>query len=365
VPPTPAPGPAVSALWWFTGPVLLVLLAVVTMVLSFPAPYYALLPGSATAVEPSVSITDLDGEPIDVDGEARENLLFLTVTLRQPSGLETLLRTLDDTAEVVAEDLITGGQTREENRRFNLALMTDSKDRAAKVALERAGYEVPVVDAGAVVLDLDPTFPVARVLRPGDTIVAIDGAEVPTSDAVREALAGSAPGDVIEVEVEAFADDERRTETTRLGADPADAAVARLGVSLADRPRFEFPLAVEIDSGDVGGPSAGLAFVLAVLDRLTPGNLVGDEGVAVTGSVTLEGQVGSVGGVPQKTEAAIREGASVFIVPDAELTDALEAARGRIEVRPVATVDDALDVLEEFGGVPVPAEPKVADGPGE
>ena len=62
-----------------------------------------------------------------------------------------------------------------------------------------------------------------------------------------------------------------------------------LGVSLESRPSYDFPVNVEIDAGDVGGPSAGLAFALAILDRLTPGQLTGGARVAVTGTMELDG----------------------------------------------------------------------------
>jgi PDZ domain-containing protein len=344
----------VSGLWWFSGPVLVVLVSVVSLVLALPSSYYALLPGSATAVEPLVTVTAVDDEPLEIDETTDEGLFFLTVTLRQPSGFETLLRTLDGTAEVVPEQQITGGQSREENRQFNLALMTDSKDRATKVALERAGFEVPVTLTGAVVLDLDPTFPVADAVRPGETIVSLDGAEIASSERLRDVILEREPGEAVELALEAFGEEEPRTVTTRLGSAPEDPSVARLGVTPGDRPRFEFPVQVDIDSGPVGGPSAGLAFTLAILDRITPGDLVGDDGVAVTGSIDLDGSVGTVGGVPQKTEAAIRTGAEVFLVPAEELQEGREAARGRIDVRPVSTLDEALAVLEEFGGDGLP-----------
>ena len=84
-------------------------------------------------------------------------------------------------------------------------------------------------------------------------------------------------------------------------------------------------------------------------------SLLHPDPVAVTGTIELDGSVGPVGGVVQKTEAAVRAGAKLFIVPTDEYDDAVEAARGRLEVRQVTTLDEALAVLEEQGGDPLPA----------
>ncbi|MBX3284152.1 MAG: PDZ domain-containing protein [Actinobacteria bacterium] len=357
--PTSSPAPVrslpTSRLWWFTGPVLLLLLAGVLTVAVRPVPYLALIPGSARSVEPLVTVTPKDGGPVPDEEAPDDGLLFVTVSVRRPSGIEALWRLTNDTDQVVPEKTITGGQSREENTRFNLQLMTDSKDKATKVALERAGYEVEVRPSGAVVVDLDPTYPVAEAVRPGDTIVGADGEVVRTSTDLKDAIAAHRPGDEIELRIEPFGPSEPRTARVELRENPDKPGAAQLGVSLDDRPDYTFPIEVEIDSGQVGGPSAGLAFTLAILDRITPGDLTGPDPVAVTGTIELDGSVGPVGGVLQKTEAAVRAGAKLFIVPTQEYEDAVRAARGRLEVRQVTTLDEALAVLEDHGGDPLPA----------
>lgn len=353
-PPAAAP-PRLSRLWWVAGPLLTVLTAALVALAIRPTHYYAFLPGSARDVEPLITFAaSSDGGSVPKVQPAEGDVLFVTVSLRRPSGIETLSRLTDHTAEVVPEDQVNGGQSSDQNRQFNLQLMTDSKDKAAKVALERAGYAVEVTSAGAVVTDLDPSYPVAAVLTPGDTIVGIDGTELHDVEGVRTAIAAHRPGDSLTLRVIPF-QGEARTVTAKLVARPDDATKAMLGVTLQDRPSYRFPFRVQIDSEQVGGPSAGLAFTLAILDRLTPGNLIGPETVAVTGTIELDGSVGPVGGVTQKTEAAIAEGAKLFLVPPDELADATKAARGRLEVRSVSSLDEALAALAEAGGDPLPA----------
>lgn len=361
--PMPLP-PPLSKLWWATGPILVLLVASMIFVLGRPAPYVAFTPGSARSVEPLISVQQQGDGPVPQLEAPDGDLLFVTVSLRRPSGIEALYRhAFDDTNEVVPSKLVDGNQSREENRSFNLQLMTDSKDKATKVALERAGFEVEVRTDGAVVVDLDPTYPVAAVIQPGDTIVGADGAAVTDADDLVAVIAEREPGDVVALEVQGFGAAETRSVQAELATNPETGA-AQLGVSLDDRPEYVFPVRVDIDSGQVGGPSAGLAFTLALLDRLTPGSLTGDQRVAVTGTIDLDASVGPVGGVVQKTEAAIDAGAEIFLVPPDEFADATAAARGRLAVRQVASLDEALAALEELGGDPVADVAPAADPDG-
>ena len=331
------------------------LLGAIIFVLARPAPYIALAPGSARSVEPLVTISTASDEPppkVDTTARKDDRLLFVTVSVRRPSGIEALARLLDDTNDVVPEKVITGGQSEQENRSFNLQLMTDSKEKAAKVALDRAGYPVKVTPDGAVVTNLDPTYPVAKVVQPGDTITKADGKPIQRAEDLIGVIAAHQPGDAITLVTEPFGTPGAREVETTLARNP-ETGKAQLGVSLDERPSYDFPVKVDIDSGQVGGPSAGLAFTLAILDQLTPGDLTGPGRVAVTGTIELDGSVGPVGGVAQKTEAAVEAGAKSFLVPPDEFADATAAARGRLTVRQVSSLDEALSALEEAGGDPV------------
>lgn len=362
-PPPPAQlpdRPPLSPLWWGVGPLLAALVVLLMVVAVRPAPYVVFMPGSAREVEPLITI-EANGTADLPELDAVDNdLLFVTVSVRHPSGVETLWRLLGDANEVVPSELILGSQTEQQNRSFNLQLMTASKDKATKVALERSGFPVQVEPSGAVITNLEPTFPVAAVLVPGDTVVGADGSPIETTDELVAAIAEHDPGDVMDLTIEKLGASEAMDVQVELVENPTKPGNAQLGVSLENRPSYEFPITVSINSGDVGGPSAGLAFTLAIVDRMTPGDLTGDASVAVTGTINLDASVGPVGGVTQKTEAAVSAGATVFLVPPAEFADATVAARGRLEVRQVSTLDEALAALEELGGDPVPP---VADLP--
>jgi Lon-like protease len=112
----------------------------------------------------------------------------------------------------------------------------------------------------------------------------------------------------------------------------------------------DLPVDVSIDSGTVGGPSAGLAFALAVLDVLTPGELTGGHRVAVTGTMNLDGTVGPIGGGAQKAITVRDSGYEVFLVPEAEVEEVREAVGDDVEVVGVRTLEDALRALGSLGG---------------
>jgi PDZ domain-containing protein len=136
---------------------------------------------------------------------------------------------------------------------------------------------------------------------------------------------------------------------------PANPKQAFLGIANPEtRTTFSFPFGVNVDVGDIGGPSAGLALTLGLLDALSNGQLTGGHRVAATGTIDLEGNVGDVGGVAQKTVAVRHAGAQYFFVPPQEYKTA-ESEAGSMKVYAVSTLQQALNDLQALGGhIPPP-----------
>ena len=170
-----------------------------------------------------------------------------------------------------------------------------------------------------------------------------------------EFLAGNEPGVELTFDIE-HADATSERVSVVMGVRDDDENVAFLGIYPLDRVAIveNFPFDVEIDSGSVGGPSAGLAFTLAIIDAASEGELTGGAKVAVTGTIEFDGQVGVVGGVPQKAAAVRDEGYEHFIVPLALGDETLDLIRERagegVTIHPVANLDEALTVLKGLGG---------------
>lgn len=350
-PPAPSAGaPSTSKrrrgtrVWWLLGPVLFLMVAGSTAGAFAPAPYVAYAPGSARRTGPLIDVPNGTGY------RSQGDILFLTVSVIRPTYLQALLGWLQSDVDVYPRDLIFGDRSDKESRSVNLQLMDISKLVAARVAFEKLGCEVAVSGTGVLVVGVIPDVPVDEAVDPGDVITAVGGDDVGYDAELIEAIQARQPGDRVRLRVEPAEGGRARMVTTTLIKNPQDPDLPLLGVDVQTRDlRYDFPLDVSIDSGAVGGPSAGLAFALALIDRLTPGSLTGGRRVAVTGEITEDGAVVDVGGVAQKAVAARDAGAELFLVPAGEAADARPHA-GDMQVMKVTTLDDALRALSRNGG---------------
>ncbi|MGD9749471.1 MAG: S16 family serine protease [Acidimicrobiia bacterium] len=326
----------------------------------FDIPYYALSPGSIRETEPLIQLGA--GTP-DPDAGS---ISFATVAVE---GRLNLLQALsgwwDPTIDVVDEDLILGGRTQQQSDEVNQVLMNDSKELAIQLALTKLELAEP---AGAVVTGaLQPGGPGdgdgAAALSAGDVIVSVDAVPVRSAVEVLRAVDGLAVGAEVVLEIERAVADERGAIHTA-GVDRPEPTVERavlvdhdgraaLPYQLRDAYRTSYTGEVDIDSGQVGGPSAGLAFTLGIIDELTEGDLTGGFKVAATGTIDLQGEVGPIGGIQQKATAASRAGVELFLVPDSlppsELAAAKELGKG-VELVEVGSLDEALDALAAHRG---------------
>ena len=347
--PPPPPPPSVGRRWYRRGQVWLgifsmLLLAFVVSAAMVPLPYYAFEPGSVRDTDPLLSVGD-DTRIYESEG----SIGYTTVSLTRTTLFGLVRGWIDDDVDIHPEDEVLGDRDSDENRTFNLALMDNSKQVATQVALEHLGYDVPVSSTGSTVLQVEPDTPADGELAVGDTIVAVGEEEIDDPEDLSRLMEGDAPGDEITVTVESI-EGETRDVTMTLTAAPDDADRGVMGVLVQPRDlTYDFPIDVQIETGDVGGPSAGLAFTLAILDDLTPGELTGGRSVAVTGEIRSDGSVGPIGGTAQKAAAVRQAGIDVFIVPTADYEAALTRA-GDVEIVPVDTLEEALDALSEMGG---------------
>lgn len=347
-------------LWWAI-PLLLVAL-VLGASATFTLPYYAIAPGSAREVN------NLIQPPPDRRYPPRGEVFLTTVSLRRVTPVEALYGWLNRDIDVVPQDQILPPATKPSDlQRANFQAMDESKQVAAVVAMRRLGYPVAEHGEGAGIVEIVKDSPAAGRLKAGEVVTGVDGKPAQLSDDVVGDIGRHKPGDNITLEVDPNNGKPKRTEDIVLGAAPADHsvceetaqagrpasqdAIACLGVRLQTKQlRFDFPFDVKVDSAGIGGPSAGLAFTLGILDALQPGELTGGQKVAVTGTINLDGTVGPVGGVVQKTAAVRKAGIKLFLVPPQEYAMAKAKAGKNLKVVKVATLDEALAALASQGG---------------
>ncbi|CAN5445694.1 protease DdcP [soil metagenome] len=334
-----------------------------------PTPY-ARTPSSAQPVDDRVRFGQLDDE---LGGAverfpASSSVYFVTVTEPQQSVLSWWVGRDEPAIEFLTDEQKFGLQTPEQRRVFALESMRSSEQVAQFVALDALGYEVEIVPGDVLVQQLvclEPSddgreclreSPSAEFLEPGDRLIAADGVELEGVEDLTRVVSPKAPGDTLELRLERPQEGEL-TVTVELTVSPTDPDRTIVGFVPFDTRRVVLPFEVSIDTGRIGGPSAGLAFTLALIDQLTPGDLLGGRDVAVTGTIELDGSVGAIGGLRQKASAVAQSGVEVFLVPAAQSDADIEAARRAggdgLEVVPVASLDEALEVLASLGGAPV------------
>jgi PDZ domain-containing protein len=253
------------------------------------------------------------------------------------NGWQWVFGHLDRTSTVVPEEaLFPKGVTSKEVDHESAAEMADSQQEAIAVALRGLGQKVPeVVSIGELTKD----SPARGLLLPGDVLVSVDGKAVSTPDSVRAAVRKHKPGESAVFTVSRGG--KERVITVRTIESAGRAVV---GVLL--RTAFEFPTKVSINAGEVGGPSAGMMFSLAVYDKLTPGSLTGGAKIAGTGTIDSGGTVGPIGGIQQKLVGAKRGGASWFLAPAGNCNEVVGHIPDGLKVVKVSTFTQARAAAE-------------------
>lgn len=347
VPPSLRPPEKGYPKWpWFVAGFMVIIGLVVVILWSVTIPYYALSPGPVYDTSDFVTV---EGGVANDDGE----LFFLTVSLKEANVFEWAGAQIDERIDLSKRESVRPeGVTQEDLRREGLAAMDQSKRDATYVALTTLGYEVTLIGTGALVIETLPDTAADGVLMADDVIVEMDGELIAFRSDVIDFLAPKEIGDPVTVTVERPDGDGSDVFVVEdlelvLGPHVDDPERPMLGVLLDNNePIVDFPVDVRIDSQNIGGPSAGLMFTLQIMDQLTEEPLTKGQRVAGTGSIRLDGTVGSIGGIRQKVFGAIDAGAIAVLVPEGNYEAALDAAGDRIEIVKVTTIDDALDFLE-------------------
>jgi Lon-like protease len=319
--------------FWLAVSVLGLLVVAFLALWLIPSDSYIFLPDRAHRVDPLIRVQG--GHPSRTGG-----IYFVDIFVRKASLIERLWPGIHEGAELVPKSaLFAPGVNESERVAADQREMTRSQQIAAAVALRAAGYHVKANPTGALVEQVASDAPAAGKILPTDVIVGAANERVRSPADLRRIVGHRRPGARIRFAV-------RRGShlvqvTVRTIADPHDAKRAIIGVFVGQAAFIKLPLKVKIDAGDVGGPSAGLAFALDILEQLGT-DLDHGLRVAATGQIELDGSVTAVGGLKQKTIGVRHSGIRFFLVPAGE--NAAEARRYAHGVRivPVHSFRQAL-----------------------
>jgi len=312
----------------------LLLLVIVGLVLWLtPSSDYVFLPDRARPVAPLVKV---DGRPRP---GGPGGIYYVDIQLRHATLFERLFSYLPEGGELVPARAVNAqGQSDTQRRQADLREMSLSQQIAAYVAEKAAGLNARATFAGATVDATFPGLPAAGKLLPTDVIVSVDGSPVRKVGDLRRLIAAHASAP-LRIGV-------RRGSALRQFTLRAVRREGRpvIGVQVEQAATVHLPVPVSIDAGGVGGPSAGLAFALDVLDTL--GRDV-DHGykVAATGQIGLDGSVTPIGGATQKAIGVRRAGVDVFLVPAGDNARDARRRAGNVRVIPVQSFQQALRAL--------------------
>jgi Lon-like protease len=324
----------------------IVFIAVVLTASSFyTLPYYVSKPGMAKELEPIIRVEN--------SYEEKGSFMLTTVRMRKANIYSYLIAKVSKYQEIYPEETIkSSDETDEEYSIRQLHLMDSSKLNAIEVAYKKANIPVDYSYKGVYVLNVFPNMPADGKLFPGDRIIKIDGENFESSDSFISYVNDKEVEETLLLTIER---NDKLVEVTLKVANYADYPAKKgIGIQLVEDKEIIVEPKVEVNTEEIGGPSAGLMFSLEIYNQLTKMDLTRGYDIAGTGTISANGVVGPIGGIEQKIVAADKIGAEIFFAPnengkvDSNYQAALKTAKdidSKMKIVPVDTFEEAVKYL--------------------
>lgn len=321
-----------------------------------PLPYYVESPGATINLKELITVNDQQDK-------ASGSFSLTSVDIRKATGFLAVKAKLSKFEDLISEEELTGGATNEEYNQMQRYYMESSQNAAIEQALKLAKLPYEMEFKGVYVMSVEKNSNFYGKLSVGDTVTKVDGQSFKSAEAFMEYVKSQKVGDTVSI---TYLHNGTEKETSgKLIKLPTDKK-AGIGITLTDHTAIKSDTQVTIDSGSIGGPSAGLMFTLEIYEQLTGKNLRQGKEIAGTGTINSAGEVGRIGGIDKKVASADQAGVEVFFAPDDEISkemkkeypelqsnyeEAKKAAKelnSSMKIVPVKTVQDALDYLENM-----------------
>lgn len=339
----------------------------------WPIHEYALTPGDATPVAPLVKIKG-------VASETHHGAIMLTdVYLTSLNGWQWVIMHFESHVQFVpADQLVEPGVSSDQLQAQGYLEMSDSKEAAEVAAFDALGWTTPAIATGAVINSVESSSAASRAgINVADEVVAVNHTTVTSTCSLVAVMHSIPAGTSVTVTLKrarisnagiiTYRSPSTVTVTTAKSpsgigssgcAGITGAGTSYLGVGIEDGTAYQLPARVTINTANIGGPSAGLAMTLTLIDKLCQQSISGNAPIAATGTIDVHGHVGDVGGVAEKTVAVQRAGAKYFFVPQVEVATARAAAQPGLKIIGVTTLAQTLRDLRALGGAaPKPLTP--------
>ncbi len=321
----------------------IIVFAIAILVFSFmiPTSYVSVMPGT---------IEDL-GEMVRVDYELNNNdknsFFMVTIIQRGTSLMDLFYGLLNPNIDIIHQlEVIPPGLDEEIYKEMMTDWMEESQLLAKYIAMQETGFDIEMENPGIEVIDFLEESPSKGYLEEDDVIIEVEGEEIFFIDQLLAMVQDREIGDKVELKV--LRNDEVKTFNIPTVEHETESGKPALGIyitSLKDQ-NLILPIEIEIMPGEITGPSAGIMFVIELINQLEPGDITGGKVIAGTGTINYFKEVGAIGGVKQKIVAAENAGIEYFIIPEENYAEAQNVARN-MELIPVSTLQEVMDFLEE------------------
>ncbi|MBF4160705.1 YlbL family protein [Nocardioides acrostichi] len=333
-------------------------LALFAAALFVPLPYATYMPGPTInvlgEVNGSETVSVRGAKTYRDDGELRMTTVSVSPVGDRLSLVGLMRAWFDPHDAVYPYDFVHPKDvSAEQDQQQGAVDMVTSQDLAIANALTALGYQVkPTLQVAYV----DPDTPADGALKVRDTLLELNGQKITGAQMLVKGIRATPAGDSITLTI--LRNGKKRTVTVK----PKDSdGVPRVGFTPGRGFTYPFQVAVNIDP-NIGGPSAGLMFALAIYDTLTPGSLTGGGDVAGTGTIDVNGKVGPIGGIQQKIAGAEADGVQLFLVPPDDCKEALEVDDGSPRLVKAPTFESALESVQTWADDHDATLPSCGDG---
>ena len=280
------------------------------------------------------------------------NLFQLTVRRDEANVFVYLWSLINDSYDLYPREVILpDGVTPQELSEISIQNMRTSENVAIAVALKNIGYDIKSKGDGVAVVGLLEDSPVKDKLKKGDLINSINNTDIYSATEFIATLRTYSIGEIVSIGLLREIDGIKeqifiKTTLVEHVEYEGEPMVGFLATTVNER--FDFPFEIDIKTGNVGGPSAGLMMALNVYNNLIPEDITNSKIIAGTGTIEIDGSVGPVGGIKQKIIAAKRAGAELILVPVANFEEARPFETDKTAIVAVDSFDEALSVISQY-----------------
>lgn len=328
---------------------LFIIIGILIILLFIPTPYYLNQPGSIEPLAEKVTVEDGD------KSEAGSLNLTTVYSIKASNPYIWLYGLVAPHTEVKKEEEIKGNLTDEEYNALLLHMMDSSKQNAIIASLHEADKEIEFQYNGVFVAGILETSKAKSIIQVGDIIHQVDGQTFTQASQLIDYLKAKKAGDKVEI-VFTHNNKEKTANIEMILLDEETGQVG-LGIVPEDNMEIDPSIDVDINSDNIGGPSAGLMFSLEIYNQILDGDLTKGYKIAGTGTMDSEGNVGQIGGIRHKIVAAHKADVDIFFYPkdintndtnEQDIKDEVEKEGYDIEIVPVSTLEEAIAYLEDL-----------------